>query len=220
MRQLSALCFVAAAALWWLENADRTSSTALSVVEWSQRLGIPLFAIVLVAGVALLVMGASKGASKPTRRTSSRPSGAPRSAKPPTPSAIGASESLSTLDPRWQDKVRSMAQALELGKGARMTIDLSTTTPLTLHLEHLSPAHCKRAIAAVGSLVNAIPTPPRLKVVFDHCPNAGAPRHHQVAGALSQAMPRSQFRVVSHVDIVDVMFLHPDAAWSTLETND
>ena len=63
-------------------------------------------------------------------------------------------------------------------------------------------------------MTTLIPTPPRLKVVFDHCPQAGVPRHHQVAGALAQAIPRGQFRVVSHVDTVDVMFLHPDPAWS------
>ena len=103
---------------------------------------------------------------------------------------------------------------MDLGKGARISIEMDTTTPITLHLEHLSPAHCKRAITASGSLISVIPVPPRLKVIFDHCPQAGVPRHHQVAGALSKVLPRGHFRVVSHVDTVDVMFLHPDSAWS------
>lgn len=128
---------------------------------------------------------------------------------------MDATKTIGTQDPDWREKVRALANELQLGQGARITMDLTNKTPLTLHLEHLSPVHCKRAVAATAVLISMIPVPPRLKVAFSHCPQTGVPRHHQVAGALSQILPRSQFRVVSHVDTVDVMFLHPDPSWST-----
>lgn len=228
MKQLAGLCFVAAVILAALEHVDRTSATALTVVEWSQRLGMPLFSIAIILGTVALVVGMF-GSTKKSRRSTTQSRTTYGRAEPQTQATrpalreagtlppIGPMNPDKTISPRahdWRGQVRSLANDLELGKGARITIDLSTTTPITLHLEHLSPAHCKRAIAGTGSLISVIPIPPRLKVVFDHCPEAGVPRHHQVAGALAQVLPRSHFRVVSHVDTVDVMFHHPDPAWS------
>ena len=57
MKQLAGLCFLAAVILGALEHLDRTSAMALTVVEWSQRLGVPLFAIATILGVAALVFG-------------------------------------------------------------------------------------------------------------------------------------------------------------------
>jgi len=227
MKQLAGLCFLAAVILGALEHLDRTSAMALTVVEWSQRLGVPLFAIATILGVAALVfdlLGRSQSKTSQRPRAGRQPSSSHspgRTARAPLHDAatlppvdsIDPDKTVSSRSSDWREEVRALAQSLELGKGARITIDLSTTSPITLHLEHLSPAHCKRAIAGVGSLISVIPVPPRLKVIFDHCPQAGVPRHHQVAGALAQILPRGHFRVVSHVDAVDVMFLHPDPAW-------
>lgn len=223
MKWLAVLCFVAALALGALEHLDRTSSQALTIVEWGQRLGVPLFAIAGIAGLAAMVMGML--GTKGTNHTSASPRSPiqqKRAARPPLseantlvpPDTIDENKTVSSAQPDWRAQARALAQDLDLGKGARLTFDLGTTSPITLHLEHLSPAHCKRAIAGTGSLLSVIPTPPRLKVIFDHCPVAGVPRHHQVAGALAQVLPRGDFRVVSHVDTVDVMFHRPDPAWS------
>ncbi len=231
MKKLGAICLVAAVVLGWLEHMDRASAIALTTVEWSQRIGIPLYALATLLGIVLLVAGILTGPQKstqPIRRTPYTRSAArgPHSKQNTTAPSLHDAATLPPLDDicinatvsardtDWRSQVRALAQDLQLGKGARVTIDMTTTTPITLHLEHLSPSHCKRAISAMGSLVTAIPTPPRMKIVFDHCPETGGPRHHQVAGALSQTVARGQFRVVSHVDAVDVMFLHPDPAWS------
>jgi hypothetical protein len=224
MKQLAGLCLVLAAVLGALEHLDRSSALALTVVEWSQRLGVPLFVLATIGALAFMVIAMLQGDPSPPRPApapKTRP--APRTSRPPLRQAstlppidpIDPDKAVSVRDPAWQDKVRALANELQLGKGARITMDLSNKAPFTLHLEHLSPAHCKRAVTGTAGLISMIPVPPRLQVVFSHCPEAGVPRHHQVAGAISQVLPRSQFRVVSHVDTVDVMFLHPDPAWST-----
>ena len=220
MKGFAALCFALALALGALEYADRTSTAALTVVEYSQRIGVPLFTVLLAVGVIALLRGLLKA---PAGHHTPRSRAATSAARPPLrdastlppPMSITPEQHVSSGEADWQASVRTLAQALDLDQGARLTLDLEAATPITLHLEHLSPSHCKRAITSVGALITAIPMPPRLKVVFNHCPKAGAPRHHQVAGALAQTMPRGHFRVVSHVDAVDVMFLQPDPVWST-----
>jgi hypothetical protein len=212
MKMLSALCFLIAAGLAALEHADRTSATALTIVEWSQRLGVPLYAIASIAGVMLALTGMLKRTSKPDPIQRRLQPAAPRPVQTTPQQVPLRSVEPDALD--WQGQVRFLANELELGRGARLTMDTATTSPFTLHLEHLSPAHCKRAITALGTMVIAIPTPPRLKIIFDHCPKGGAPRHHQVAGSLAQVMPRGNFKVVSHIDTVDVIFLNPAPEWS------
>jgi hypothetical protein len=224
MKQLAGLCLVFAALLGALEHLDRSSALALTVVEWSQRLGVPLFVLAIIGGLGFMVIARLQGGPSPPRRApapKTRP--APPASRPPLRQAstlppidpIDPEKTVSVRDPDWRDKVRALANDLQLGKGARITMDLNNKAPFILHLEHLSPVHCKRAVTRTAGLISVIPVPPRLQVVFSHCPQIGVPRHHQVAGALSQVLPRSQFRVVSHVDTVDVLFLHPDPAWST-----
>jgi hypothetical protein len=224
MKQLAGICLVLAALLGALEHLDRSSALALTVVEWSQRLGVPLFVLATIGGLACMVLAMFKGdPSKQKRVPAPKTRPAARAPRPPLRQAstlppidpIDPDKTVSTRDPDWREKVRALANDLQLSKGARITMDLNNMAPFVLHLEHLSPAHCKRAVTATAGLISVIPIPPRLQVVFSHCPQAGVPRHHQVAGALGQILPRGQFRVVSHVDTVDVMFLHPDPAWAT-----
>jgi len=225
VRLLTVTCFIASLAMGYLEHGDRQSALALSVVEWSQRIGIPLWAIAAIGAVGFMMMAMILGTQDTSadRPVSARPQRHPSASdRPPLraaitsppPAPLAADQTVDPQDPDWRAKVRTLAQELELGQGARITLDLGATSPIILILEHMAPGRAKRSIATIGTLIAAIPTPPRLKVVFDHCPKAGAPRHHQVSGALAQALDRGQYRVVSHVDEVDVIFHHPHPAWS------
>lgn len=200
LRTLGTLLLLAAAPLAWLSLGDRRSTVALHVVEWDGRLHLPLYGWALILGVALVVA---------TRRRV-RPTAAPR----PGPNAIRKSAAEATLDGMsFRQSVLSRAGVLPLGDGARILADEIEGVPLTLVLEHVPPVRARKAVETLGLFLSSLPTPPRVAVVFRDCPEGGAPRNHQVAGALATHLPRAGFRTIANADRVDVIFVQPDVAW-------
>jgi hypothetical protein len=94
-----------------------------------------------------------------------------------------------------------------------MTFHLGRPCPIMLSLDQAPSERCRRAISILGAWLATIPSPPRVRIIFDHCPEGGSPRHHQVAGALSQHLNRGDFKTMRDIDAVDVMFHHADPRW-------
>ena len=211
MLRSAAFFGTASAVSYYLLHVDRMSSLALRLVEIEGMLGISLppmlgcAALLLFSGSYLRPLFSQSERRQPQMR--------PRQ---PQPSLSGAQDTMSasTISASWHDTAIAAAKQIDFPTGARLTFAPSRPTPIHLHLEHAPPERCKRAIALLGKWIASVPTPPRVRISFDGCPEEGSPRHHQVSGALAQHMPRADFKAVSALDAVDVIFIRHDPRWS------
>ena len=210
MLRAAAFFGTASAISFYFLYVDRKSSLALGLVEIEGILGISLAPMLGCAALLLLSGGYLRGAlGQPTERHTQRP---PMTRAPPQESTHTESRS---ADPsaHWSDSAITAAKEIPFPAGARLTFDPTRPTPIHLHLEHAPPERCKRAIALLGQWVASVPTPPRVRISFDGCPNGGSPRHHQVSGALARHLPRADFKAVPALDAVDVIFVRHDPRW-------
>lgn len=195
---------VLAGGAFYLSQIDRRSAAALHAVELDGVLPIPLYGILGALGVAVLGIGLLRRMMKPEERITGGPVRRDRGGARPVHSGMGLRE-----------RVQAMAANIELPLGCRVLVDERPGVPLTLVLDSVPSGRGRRAIQIFGRMVSDLPTPPRLGVVFRSCPPSTGPRHTEVQGSLASHMPRGSFRVTSHVDRVDVVFLQPDPPWRT-----
>ena len=209
MNRLALLLVTASAAAAYIGFADRHSTLAVQLIELETAIGVPAWIALGGAAVVAAVLGAIQrtGSQRPnpTARRSSKPARAP----------LASVEGFSFEDHDWHRQVVDSAKSVSLPAGARLTHNPRGTTPFELHLDNAPPERCKRAVSAIAQWLVSIPRPPRLRVHFNNCPGGGPPRHHQVAGSLATAMARSEFKVTTGLDSVDVLFLQPDPRWTS-----
>jgi hypothetical protein len=204
-RLIAVLLLLAGGGAGYLVMIDRRSVLALYFVELDGMLPVPLYGILGAAGVVVLALSLLKSLTKPEERVMAGPvRAAPKLRMVQGMQGRGAS---------LRDRVMMAASALPLEAGATLLIDERAGVPLTLHLEQTPPGRSKRSIERVGGLLASLPTPPRIAIVYRDCPASQTPRHTEVLGALSVHMTRGSFRVTSHLDRVDVVFLQPDPEW-------
>ncbi len=182
---------------------------ALDLVQLETVIGFPLPAALGVCTLVFWVIGRKKKGPKlqhPTPR--------PRRAEPDKNAETNVQPN--TLDPGsdWLQRAKARAKSIAFPSGSRLLIDTSLPCPVELRLEQAPPERAKRAISKMAEWISSVPTPPRARVVFDHCPEGGAPRHHQVAGALAEHIERSQYRTAADLDAVNILFHHPDPRWT------
>jgi hypothetical protein len=197
MRQTGILLLLAAAAWMAVRFLASTSLVGIYLVDFDGRLGIPIYSILGGLGV-ILVLASLRLPGKEAARQVHR-----RSA-PAQVLAEGAG---------WRQSVIEAARALPLEPGTRLEVLPRAQVQLALVLEECPPEKARRAVGKVGAFIASIPRPPRLEVRFNRCPPGAGPRHHQVAGALSEHLDKAEFRVVSASEQVDVLFHQPDPRW-------
>ena len=209
MKTLSYLLIAAAFGAMFVLNQHRTSPLGMILVEWQTMLGQPPSAPLGLLGFGLLALSRRKRTKRAVRSTP--PQTHSTSASPPS-----ATVSHETYDPDsdWLEQAREAAKSIRWPSGARMSIDPSKPCPIELRLEQAPPERAKRAVSLLGNWLASVPLPPRTRIVYQNCPEGGSPRHHQVAGALAESIHRGQFKTLSDLDAVDVMFHQPDPRWS------
>jgi len=207
MKTFTWLTILAGAASAYFGIYDRQSSVALELVELETRLGTPLWAICGVSAALSIGLQIVRSALKPAPQNRRRNFDRTRSHQPSAPQEPTGGT--------WLEVAISSAKMIPFPSGARLTHNNHGTVPFDLHLEHAPPERCRRAVTLLAEWVGTIPLPARLRIHFKNCPEGGSPRHHQVAGALATVMPRSEFKVTSGLDSVDIMFLHPDPRWAS-----
>jgi len=214
MKALATTLIAVAALMMVVIHQARTSAFGMILVEWQTMLDVPPYTIVGLVGFALLAVSRRHKRRALVTPTSNRqsPTSAPR-AQP----ARAPGRAAETFDPDrdWLEQAREAAKAIQWPSGARLSIDASKPCPVELRLEQAPPERAKRAISLLGNWLASIPTPPRARIVFQNCPEGGSPRHHQASGALAESIHRGQFKTLSDLDAVDVMFHHPDSRWSS-----
>ncbi|MAY81473.1 MAG: hypothetical protein CL930_11900 [Deltaproteobacteria bacterium] len=195
----------------YLIYLDRVSPIALHLVELEQRIGIPLPGLLFLVGLTWFGLAWRKAPKRrPQQTTIQRTSGKRTQRDGDTPAVITAEAGT----PEWKLQIGASAKRIKLPAGARMEIDSDNKYPIILTIEQAPSERCKRAITMVASWIATIPTPPRLKIKFNQCPEGGVPRHHQVSGAFAQSHSRGHYKVIRHLDEVDVLFSHPDPQWT------
>ena len=213
MLKAAASLGIASAIAFYLLSIDRKSSIALGLVEIEGMVGVPLAPMLACAAVLLFSLSHLRtlfeAPAPDTNRRRHRPQ-----PSVPAPRAMAVASPLPGSN--WSDVAIAAAKEIPFPAGARLTFDPTRPTPIHLHLEHAPPERCKRAISLVGQWISMVPTPPRIRVSFEGCPEGGAPRHHQVSGALAQHLNRADFKAVSALDAVDVIFTRHDPRWSEL----
>ncbi len=202
---LGVLLLLAAGGAAYLSLVDRQSAIALSLVEVDGMLPVPVYALLGVLGAILLAVALVKRLGKPTAAVAGD---GPR--RGPTMRAIDGGQG------DFRQRVVSRAQGVALPEGCALLIDAQAGVPFTLLLDQVPPGRGKRALEQTGAFIASLPVPPRLVVEYRNCPPSTGPRHNEVRGALSARVPRGSFRVTSHVDKVDVVFLQPDPVWRDL----
>ena len=210
MLRAAAFFGTASAVSFYFLYIDRRSSLALGLVEIEGILGLPLSPMLGCAALLLFSGGYLRGefsqpAGRRTQQTSRTRSPSQAAAHPGSHAVVPGAH--------WSDAAIAAAKEIPFPAGARLTFDPNLPTPIHLHLEHAPPERCKRAIALLGRWVASVPTPPRVRISFDGCPEGGSPRHHQVSGALAKHLPRADFKAVSALDAVDVIFVRHDPRW-------
>jgi len=210
MLRAAAFFGTASAVSFYFLYIDRRSPLALGLVEIEGSLGLPLAPMLGCAALLLFSGGYLRGEfSKPPERPNQRRS----QTRIPSQAAAHPESHAAGSAAHWSDAAIAAAKEIPFPTGARLTFDRSLPTPIHLHLEHAPPERCKRAIALLGQWVASVPTPPRVRISFDGCPEGGSPRHHQVSGALAQHLPRADFKAISALDAVDVIFVRHDPRW-------
>ena len=207
MKRIAFLLVIASAAAAYVGFAERHSTLAVELIELETAIGVPPW-IALGGGaiVAGIIAGFLRTATPASREPIRRSTG-------PSRPALDSPDGWSFEGQDWHQNVVDSAKSISLPAGARLTHNSRGTTPFELHLDNAPPERCKRAVSAVAQWLVSVPRPPRLRVHFHNCPESGPPRHHQVAGSLATAMPRSEFKVTTGLDSVDVLFLQPDSRW-------
>lgn len=195
---------VLAGGAFYLTQMDRQSSVALHAVELDGMLPVPAYGILCLLGIMALGVGLLRQMARPAGRISGGPVRRDRGGSRPVSSGLGL-----------RGRVQVMASNLELPAGCRVLLDERPGVPLTLVLEAVPSGRGRRAVEIFGRMVAELPTPPRLGFIFRDCPPSTGPRHTEVQGALASHLPRGSFRVTSHVDRVDVMFLQPGDPWQS-----
>ena len=209
MNRLALLLVTASAAAAYIGFADRHSTVAVQLIELETAIGVPVWIALGGAAVVAAVLGA-------LRRTGSRRTSATaRRYSTPARAPSASVEGFSFKGHDWHRQIVDSAKSVSLPSGARLTHTTRGTTPFELHLDNAPPERCKRAVSAIAHWLVTIPRPPRLRIHFNNCPEGGPPRHHQVAGSLATAMARSEFKVTTGLDSVDVLFLQPDPRWTS-----
>ena len=204
MRSLGVLLIVAGGVLAYFMVVDRQSALALSVVE-----ALPSGAWGMAIGLGILLVGIDIGRGLMTTAETGRNLEAKARRRAPERLKMEGTER-----PASRGAILAKARSF-LGSGCRLETDVEGV-PMQLTFEHASPAAVKRTVERLGALVLEIPRPPRVRLKFVQCPEPGAPRHHQVAGALATHLSRSEFKASSHLDQVEVMFFHPDPSWAVI----
>lgn len=202
---LSILCGIGSA---WLVMGDRRSPLALTAVEWEHRLGVPLYLLFAVLGIVLILIGMRS--PRPSTRALIAPPFEPR---PPTQIRRTALPMQEGLEDWLEERTRS-AKDLRFEGQVQLLIESGRPAPVVLNLCQLTPEQVRRSVQTFGLWLSTGPLPPRAQVIFDDCQKAPGARHHQVAGALSAALPRASFRVVSQHLAVDILFNQPDHCWT------
>ena len=131
MRGVGLLLLIAAAVLGWLSVGDRMSPTAVAVVEWDTRAGVPVYQIAAVAGVVLLALGTLlriKPKASPVRQP--RPQAAP--------SAMSSHTDLT-------EALRA-ARGLTWEVGATFRVQPDQDAPFVLQMSQMPPASEKRCL--------------------------------------------------------------------------
>ncbi|HND29185.1 MAG TPA: hypothetical protein PKY30_21315 [Myxococcota bacterium] len=182
-----------AVGLAWLSYGDRMSPLAVTVVEVDQRLGVPANVIVGAVGVIGLLL-------------SLRNSIGSRDVAPPPRRAPAQG-----LDTDWKRRVHEDAAGLPLEVGAHIEHDKAGVA-LTLVLQRLPPERARRCIDVFCTFLARIPAPPRARIRFVDCADAGLPRHNIVQGIARRHLGES-LHVTAHDDMVDIRFLQPDPRW-------
>jgi hypothetical protein len=178
--------------LAWLSYGDRMSPVAITVVEIDQRLGVPANAVVGAVGVIGLLLSFRGSLGR-------KEAPAPRRAPPPA------------LDSDWKRRVHEDAAALPLEVGAHVEHDKAGVA-LTLVLQRLPPERARRCIDVFCAFLARIPAPPRARIRFVDCADAGLPRHNIVSGIARRHLGES-LHVTAHDDMVDIRFLQSDPRW-------
>lgn len=215
MRALGALLLLVAIGLYYLAEVDRVSPLALTVVELDGRVSpLRLYGVAALLGLALWVPPTVRDWLH--RRTRAGPTVAGHR---PAQQRARADQHLvapGAGGPRpWREAILSQVRGWDGGQGARILVDQSHGVPFTLHLEHLSPRHCERAVAELALLLQQLPQPPRVRIEFDQCPEGPAPRHHLVSKALGTVLTHGSFKAVPVADQVEVQFFAPDPRYRT-----
>lgn len=195
----------------YLIYIDRKSPISLHAVELEQHIGLPLPGLLFVIGLAWLGLAWRKSSLTRTAHSQRSPSSNQFGRVGGTNKVLITANSGTQ---EWRLQLQASAKSIKLPVGARMEIDLDNKYPIILTLEQAPNERCKRAVIQVARWISTIPTPPRLKIIFNQCPEGGSPRHHQVSGAFAQSHDRAHFKVVRHLDEVDVLFSHPNTQWT------
>lgn len=193
-RSTAIVLLLVAGILAYLSYVDRMSTIAITVVEWDQRLGIPLNAIVGAVGTIGLLLSFRDAFKTPVQTRYS-----PRS-RPAMPTAGD-----------WKQRVHENAAALNLEQGAHITHDQAGVA-LTLTLSRAAPERARRTIDTFCAFVAGIPVPPRVRIRFVDCPDTGLPRHQLVNGIARKHLG-DELHVTGVDDAVDIRFHHPDPRW-------
>ena len=216
MKLMAYALFAVSFAMMYVLHEDRNSTLGVLLVEWQTMLHAPPYTVAALFGGVLLVMS-RRGQKRSKRvRPQSRPSTPPKSSAASPHSTTGRAAETFDPDRDWLEQVREAAKAIRWPSGARLNIDPSKPCPIELSLEQAPPERAKRAMSLLGNWLASIPTPPRARIVFKNCPEGGSPRHHQASGSLAESIHRGQFKALSDLDAVDVMFHHPDPRWTAL----
>jgi hypothetical protein len=195
----------------YLLYMDRVSTLSLHLVEVEQQIGLPLPGILLLIGFAWLGL-AWRNSTLVNPTQTKRTSSSTKSGHTDATARVFITAEGGT--PEWGLQIQASAKSIKLPVGARMELNLDNKFPIILTLEQAPNERCKRAITQVAKWLSNIPTPPRLKIIFNHCPEGGSPRHHQVSGAFAQSHDRAHFKVVRHLNEVDILFSHPNPQWT------
>ena len=197
--------FAVAGGLEWLAYGDRRSTLALHVVEWSDFLPVPLFSVAVMLGVVFVLLHVRSADDPRSTRAARRPSRRTR------PAPLRMEDGSGHLG--FRDGVVRRARNLPLEAGARLELDPAVGVPMRLVLEQMPPGRSKRAIGRFAEFLASLPPVPRVQVAFIDCPAPQSPLHVFVQGALAHHLPRNSFKVVRHVDRIDVMFFEHDRVW-------
>ncbi len=232
MRSLGSMLLFAAVVLFYLVEVDRQSALALHAVELDGKLRfIKGYSIAGLLGLMLwtpTILGRIFAKQEgPTITTAGHRPAQNRVARRP----LGQDAMTAPLDydtdnyglgtqdmvghRTWRESILAQVRRYDGGMGARLLVDQSMGVPLTLVLEHMSPRHCDRAVGELALMLQTVPLPPRIRVVFDQCPEGPAPRHHLVSRALGAVIAPGSFKATASADQVEVLFLAPDPRWRT-----
>jgi hypothetical protein len=207
-RVLSLLLLAIAGALAWLSLSDRRSPLALDVVEWDSRLGVPLWVALALTGALVLVLSfLGRSSDTGSEATPSPPAGSG------PPQAPGPTDRHTAPSAGWREEVVARARALSWEDGVSLALDAGPDLPFELRLRRATPERTRRSLGTLARFLSAIPSPGRVRVVFEGGLDGDHARNKLVEGILRQHFPPGDLRAVGTQDHVDVIFTRPDPRW-------